>query len=60
MIKQAERRRTGEALLQGDILEMLRERCGNGHDAELAHDLIVVIRERVLQEIGTYARRNIR
>lgn len=51
-------------LLEQDVAAMLRERMegietGQPY-SELAHELIVVIRHRVLQEIATYARENIR
>lgn len=29
-------------------------------DSELAHDIVVVVRERVLNELASYARENIR
>jgi hypothetical protein len=48
--------------LQSDVIHMLTE---NGHcpgrgAQELAHDIIVVVRERVLTELASYARQNIR
>lgn len=50
--------------LQADIAAMLRDAkkcdCNNWDIKDLAHDLIVVIRERVLQEIQSYARHFIR
>lgn len=33
---------------------------GTEASEELAHDIIVVVRERVLQEIESYARENVR
>lgn len=53
-----------DRVLETDVSAMLRERhatiCRDRDYDELAHDLVVVIRERVLQEIQSYARRNIR
>lgn len=50
-----------DRVLEADVTAMLREARRAGiDDVELAHDLVVVIRERVLREIETYARRNIR
>lgn len=63
-------RRTRKAsesrLLQEDVAAMVRDqREGrnmhqNSTDLELAHDIVLVVRERVLQEIQSYARENIR
>lgn len=51
-----------DVFLQSEVVDLLRER---GHEAptdqgELAHDIIRIVRERVLREIGTYARENVR
>lgn len=52
-------------LLQEDVAAMIRDRVSS-HDRpetiadELAHDIIVVVRERVLRQIESYARENIR
>lgn len=55
------RHRVAHNLLQGDVVDMLKEARRTGvSDPDLAHDLIVVIRERVLQELQSYARQNIR
>jgi hypothetical protein len=49
-------------LLQGDVAAMISEseRIIGREAEELAHDIIVVVRERVLTELSTYARENIR
>lgn len=51
-------------VLQRDIASMVREaktlRATESECLQLAHDIIVVVRERVLREIETYARQNIR
>jgi hypothetical protein len=59
------RRTDTDGLLLRDVAAMLRDypheiSADQGAAEELAHDLIVVIRERVLREIAGYARENIR
>lgn len=49
-------------LLQHDVAAMILDALQEG-DADrdkLAHDIIVVVRERVLRELSTYARETIR
>lgn len=47
-----------DRLLQEDVTAMIAD---NDTDSPtLAHDIIVVVRERVLREIQSYARENIR
>lgn len=66
MTTRTPRTRARRDLLKEDVTEMIRERFATAtpirKDAaeELAHDLIVVIRERFLREIESYARENIR
>jgi hypothetical protein len=47
-------------LLKDDVAAMIRESRGVIHEGELAANIITVVRERVLQEVQTYARENIR
>lgn len=58
------RRASQSNLLQADVAAMIRDTAQEydrpGSAEELAHDIIVVVRERVLREIGTYARENVR
>lgn len=58
------RKTTEDAMLRKDVANMIRD-TAQEYDApdspeELAHDIIVVVRERVLREIETYARENVR
>ncbi len=56
------RKATESDLLRNDVSAMISE-TGRviGREAdELAHDIIVVVRERVLRELEAYARENIR
>ena len=48
-----------DRILQEDVAAMILDR-GADSATDLARDIITVVRERVLQEIGTYARQNIR
>lgn len=64
-VKRIPRRASEDGLLQRDVAAMLRDypddlSYGTEASMELAHDLIVVIRERVLRELESYARENIR
>lgn len=53
-------RKTNQAnLLREDVASMLRDRGEDSADS-LAQDVIVVVRERVLAELSSYARENIR
>lgn len=60
------RRATESDLLAKDVAAMIRDNRDNiggwvsTSDEELARDIIVVVRERVLRELETYARENIR
>lgn len=56
------RRTHDDRLLQQDVAAMISEtdRVVGREAEELAHDIIVVVRERVLREIAGYARENIR
>lgn len=57
-------RRPGQRvdLLQEDVAAMISEsqRIIGREAEELAHDIIVVVRERVLRQLASYARENIR
>jgi len=56
------RRASESDLLQKDVAAMISEseRIIGLEADELAHDIIVVVRERVLREIESYARENVR
>jgi hypothetical protein len=56
------RRTDRDEPLAADVAQMISNRCHNGEATmpELAHDIIVVVRERVLREIESYARENVR
>lgn len=58
------RKATEDALLCKDVASMIRD-TRQDYDApdspeQLAHDVIVIVRERVLREIESYARQSIR
>lgn len=55
-------RAAGDRLLQRDVAAMITEtgRFLEHESDELARDIIVVVRERVLKEIESYAREQIR
>jgi len=50
-------------LLQEDVAQMIRDREKHytpAEDMELARDIIVVVRERILREISSLVRENLR
>lgn len=49
----------GSNLLHEDVAQMIADRYGL-EDKALAHDIIVVVRERTLSEIASWARENVR
>lgn len=60
------RRNDADSLLKNDVAAMIRDARETGAvgvgvgDEELAHDIVTVVRERVLREIESLARENIR
>lgn len=56
----ASRKTSGGRLLHQDVTDMIKERQGEQTPEELAHSIIVVVRERVLRELASYARENVR
>lgn len=56
-------RRTEPNSVAYDVARVIAERCGVTDPVALtdaAHAAVTVVRERVLQEIGTYTRENVR
>ena len=61
-VKKVRRAWLSPNLLQADVAAMIgdAELLDKGDRERLAHDIIVVVRERVLRELASYARENIR
>lgn len=61
-VKRHSRRADKGKVLQQDVAALIQDtqRIIGVEADELAHDIIIVVRERVLREIESYARENIR
>jgi hypothetical protein len=61
-VRRVPRKANESRMLQEDVAAMVRDhKIGrHGTEMEVAHDIIVVVRERVLRELESYARENIR
>jgi hypothetical protein len=62
-VRRLPRKASESRMLQEDVAAMVNDhKMGrrDGSTLDLAHDIIVVVRERVLRELESYARENIR